>query len=99
MVKVALKDDDFNDDFLDCVYHLLQSKKEVSQADKIMKFISLFVSTIKDIKSPESDQVQLFLGGLLFQRLLKGAVAGNKTVRFRSCQLLSVLMNSLDEIK
>ena len=97
LVKVALKDSSFNDDFLHCVYRLVQAKKEVSLVDKMMKFLSLFFTAIKE--SEKNDQIMAFLSTVMFQKLLKGATAGNKTVRFRSCQLLSVLMNSLDELK
>jgi hypothetical protein len=85
----------FETEFMQCVYLLLQAKKDQG-VEKIFRFLSLFFTEVVKINDPK---IKLFFSVTLFEKLLLGLHAGNKVVRFRSSQMIAILMNSSDEIK
>ncbi|KAI8911801.1 nuclear condensing complex subunit [Gorgonomyces haynaldii] len=85
----------FEQEFLKCLYLVLQATKQVTQAQKVIKFLGVFMELQKKQSIP---QIQEFLNVQVVEKLLMGIEASNKTVRQRSCQLLSVWIEHMDEM-
>ncbi|SGY69030.1 BQ5605_C004g02943 [Microbotryum silenes-dioicae] len=101
----------FGDAFRAAVVHPLGVKKGVEQADRIIKYIAGFVgfAVEHDFKQREAeageqdddedeDGPASRLVAQLLAFLLKGFQAKNKVARFRSVQLVALMVNSLGEI-
>lgn len=92
LVKLATTEN-FEYEFMQCVAKLLLVKKEPG-VEKIFKFLFVFFGEIA--KSDSS--AKAFFNTTLFEKLLLGLYAGNKIVRFRSSQIMALLMNASDDI-
>ncbi|CCG83221.1 Putative uncharacterized protein [Taphrina deformans PYCC 5710] len=89
---------EFNSQFLICLNRVLICKKSDSNADRIIKFIALFVSLLEGLDA-ENNDVQSDFTTVLINHLLLGIASKEKHVRYRVCQLLAYIMTSgLSEI-
>ncbi|SCV72496.1 BQ2448_4033 [Microbotryum intermedium] len=101
----------FGDVFRAAVVHPLGVKKGVEHADRIIKYIAGFVgfAVEHDFKQREAEAADADddededgpasrLVAQLLAFLLKGFQAKNKIARFRSVQLVALMVNSLGEI-
>jgi condensin complex subunit 3 len=88
------RSNNFTDDLLACVLLLLQAKKDVSNADNTLQFLTTFFNEINDQAVVLPD----IFHERLVDVLLSGIQASNKDVRARSSQILALYMNVMDEI-
>ncbi|MCJ1416351.1 hypothetical protein MMC32_002686 [Xylographa parallela] len=103
-------EDDFNVEFARCVLRLVGIKKSEAVGDRILRFIGLFLrhASEKDaalIPQTQSDDTQSFpetpstrLTSHVLSVILPLLKAKEKTIRFRSTQIISHIINSLDSI-
>ncbi|KAH3661262.1 hypothetical protein OGAPHI_006669 [Ogataea philodendri] len=95
----------FNELFCKMVNKILVVKRNEPAGDRIVKFISSFVNSI----NPESDDDNAMVDeqdekmynrfiDRVARHLLRGLEATNKNVRYRSCHILSHLMNNMTSI-
>ncbi|MCJ1392930.1 hypothetical protein MMC18_005802 [Xylographa bjoerkii] len=103
-------EDDFNQEFGRCVLRLVGIKKSEAVGDRILRFLGLFLrhASEKDtalIPQMESDETQSFpetpstrLTSHVLSEILPLLKAKEKTIRFRSTQIVSHIINSLDSI-
>jgi condensin complex subunit 3 len=101
---------DFMLAFRSCVDHLLDVKKGVVQADRVVKFVAEFLAfaldhaskskpTDADSSDEEDDDTPASrLAAALLKHLLKGFPAANKNVRYRCCQLVAYMMSAIPEL-
>lgn len=91
--------------FTEAIYtvldNLVSTKKGIVEVDRVIKFIGAFCSfaTDHDPLKDSSDQTptnRLLLH--IIKYLNRGFEAKNKIVRFRCCQLLAYVVNSLEDI-
>ncbi|GJJ15062.1 hypothetical protein Clacol_009337 [Clathrus columnatus] len=95
----------FEDGFINMVNHILQSKKGVTFADRVVKFIGGYVKFINekateektDDDDDEDTTASRFVARLL-RHLLKGFLAKDKSVRYRVLQVVSEMISHLGEI-
>ncbi|TFA97973.1 Condensin complex subunit 3 [Trichoderma ghanense] len=99
----------FNDEFVRCVLRIMPVKKAESVGEKLIRFIGLFLRHASDKDSelldeadadaslmPETPSTRL--SSKVLQTALSLMQAKDKYVRFRSTQLVSHIINSLDAI-
>ncbi|KAL6864326.1 ARM repeat-containing protein [Trichoderma novae-zelandiae] len=99
----------FNDEFVRCVLRIMPVKKAESVGEKLIRFIGLFLRYASDKDSellgladpdaslmPETPSTRLT--AKVLQTALSLMQAKDKYVRFRSTQLVSHIINSLDAI-
>ncbi|MCJ1438094.1 hypothetical protein MMC27_007481 [Xylographa pallens] len=103
-------EDDFNVEFARCVLRLVGIKKSEAVGDRILRFLGLFLrhASEKDaalIPQAQSDDTQSFpetpstrLTSHVLSVILPLLKAKEKTIRFRSTQIISHIINSLDSI-
>ncbi|MCJ1316088.1 hypothetical protein MMC15_001408 [Xylographa vitiligo] len=103
-------EDDFNVEFARCVLRLVGIKKSEAVGDRILRFLGLFLrhASEKDaalIPQTQSDDTQSFpetpstrLTSHVLSVILPLLKAKEKTIRFRSTQIISHIINSLDSI-
>ncbi|KAK3313404.1 condensin subunit Cnd3 [Apodospora peruviana] len=102
-------EDDFNNEFVRCVLRVMPIKKSEGVGEKTIRFIGLFLrhSIEKDNEAmgevdedastmPETPGTRLT--GHLVETILPLLTAKDKFVRYRSTQLISHIINSLDAI-
>lgn len=102
-------EDDFNTEFVRCVLRVMPIKKSEGVGEKTIRFIGLFLrhSVEKDNEvmgevdpdastMPETPGTRLT--GVLIETILPLMTAKDKFVRYRSTQLISHIINSLDAI-
>ncbi|KAL2128577.1 hypothetical protein VTI74DRAFT_9002 [Chaetomium olivicolor] len=102
-------EDDFNSEFVRCVLRVMPIKKSEAVGEKTVRFISLFLrhAVDKDNEAlgeidadastmPETPATRLT--GHLIETVLPLMTAKDKFVRYRSTQLISHIINSLDAI-
>ncbi|KIJ25339.1 hypothetical protein M422DRAFT_38823 [Sphaerobolus stellatus SS14] len=91
--------------FIDMVNHVLQVKKGVSVADRVVKFIGGYVGFLNEKASQDKtdedqdddDMASRFVARLM-KHLIKGFLAKDKNVRYRILQMVSELIFHLGEI-
>ncbi|KAH7140583.1 nuclear condensing complex subunit [Dactylonectria macrodidyma] len=99
----------FNDEFIRCVLRIMPIKKSESVGEKSIRFIGLFLrhasekdnELLEDVEEdasvmPETPSTRLT--SKLLEAILPLLSAKDKFVRFRSTQLISHIINSLDAI-
>ncbi|EPX73665.1 condensin complex non-SMC subunit Cnd3 [Schizosaccharomyces octosporus yFS286] len=84
--------DTFLQDIFQSINIVLTIKKGNTNADRVLRFIVTFINYLQQ-KDPETDIAQPVL-----KHVLKGLDAKDKTVRFRSCQVVARVINSVKEI-
>ncbi|KAI6431674.1 hypothetical protein MCOR21_003824 [Pyricularia oryzae] len=102
-------EDDFNAEVARCVLRIMPVKKTESAGEKVVKFIAFFLphAIVKDNEllgevdedastMPETPTTRLM--GHLMDTILPLLSAKDKYVRYRSTQLVSQIINSLDAI-
>jgi condensin complex subunit 3 len=102
-------EDDFNTEFVRCVMRVMPIKKTESVGEKTIRFIGLFLrhAVDKDTENlgeadadastmPETPGTRLT--SFLMESILPLLTAKDKFVRYRSTQLISHIINSLDAI-
>ncbi|KAG7794918.1 hypothetical protein KL929_004383 [Ogataea haglerorum] len=95
----------FNELFCKLVNKVLPIKRNEPVGDRIVKFISSFVSSINPESEDDNAKVDKqdermynqFIDRLA-RHLLNGLEANNKNVRYRACHILSHLMNNMTSI-
>ncbi|KAK0623228.1 nuclear condensing complex subunit [Immersiella caudata] len=103
------EEDDFNTEFLRCVLRVIPVKKSEGVGEKAIRFIGLFLRHAVDKDNEvlgEADQdastmpetPTTRLTGHLIENVLPLMTAKDKFVRYRSTQLTSHIINSLDAI-
>ncbi|KAG7290299.1 hypothetical protein NEMBOFW57_000298 [Staphylotrichum longicolle] len=105
----AFDEDDFNTEFVRCVLRVMPIKKSEGVGEKTIRFIGLFLrhAVDKDNESmgeldadastmPETPGTRLTTH--LMETILPLLAAKDKFVRYRSTQLISHIINSLDAI-
>ncbi|KAK3953625.1 nuclear condensing complex subunit [Pseudoneurospora amorphoporcata] len=103
------EEDDFNREFVRCVLRVMPIKKSEGVGEKTVRFIGLFLrhAVEKDNEilgeadpdastMPETPSTRLT--GHLMETVLSLMIAKDKFVRYRSTQLISHIINSLDAI-
>ncbi|ODV87428.1 hypothetical protein CANARDRAFT_182438, partial [[Candida] arabinofermentans NRRL YB-2248] len=102
--------DQFNGLFLKLINKLLPIKRNEPVGDKIVRFVTAFVSAINpDVEdadeneantlvSQEDEQMFTEFIDVLARHLVKGLNAANRNVRYRVCHLLSHLMQNMSSI-
>lgn len=103
------EEDDFNKEFVRCVLRVMPIKKSEGVGEKTVRFIGLFLrhAVEKDNEilgeadpdastMPETPSTRLT--GHLMEAVLPLMIAKDKFVRYRSTQLISHIINSLDAI-
>lgn len=103
------EEDDFNKEFVRCVLRVMPIKKSEGVGEKTVRFIGLFLrhAVEKDNEilgeadpdastMPETPSTRLT--GHLMETVLPLMIAKDKFVRYRSTQLISHIINSLDAI-
>lgn len=103
------EEDDFNKEFVRCVLRVMPIKKSEGVGEKTVRFIGLFLrhAVGKDNEilgeadpdastMPETPSTRLT--GHLMETVLPLMIAKDKFVRYRSTQLISHIINSLDAI-
>jgi len=108
-IATEFDEDDFNNEFVRCVLRLMPIKKSESVGEKTVRFIGLFLSLSVDKDNemmgeadpdastmPETPSTRLTT--LLMETILPLLTAKDKFVRYRSTQLISHIINSLDAI-
>ncbi|KAL6885338.1 ARM repeat-containing protein [Trichoderma longibrachiatum] len=99
----------FNDEFVRCVLRIMPVKKAESVGEKLIRFIGLFLRHASDKDSELLDEADADaslmpetpsnrLSSKVLQTALSLMQAKDKYVRFRSTQLVSHIINSLDAI-
>ncbi|MCJ1403422.1 hypothetical protein MMC11_006645 [Xylographa trunciseda] len=103
-------EDDFNVEFARCVLRIVGIKKSEPVGDRILRFLGLFLrhASEKDaalIPQTQPDETQSFpetpstrLTSHVLSVILPLLKAKEKTIRFRSTQIISHIINSLDSI-
>ncbi|KAI9723008.1 MAG: hypothetical protein M1812_001457 [Candelaria pacifica] len=103
-------EEQFNDEVGRCVLRVMGVKKSESVGDKVVRFLGLFLkhAAEKDhglISSADGDETGVFpetpstrLTSHILSLLLPLLASKEKTVRYRSTQLVSHIINSLDSI-
>jgi condensin complex subunit 3 len=86
--------DHFWEEFLQCILLVLQTKKDVSNTDTALQFLTALFNEINDDESAWPDCFH----DQLIEILVQGIQASNKDVRARSSQILALYMNIMDEI-
>ncbi|KAM5353788.1 hypothetical protein ACJ41O_000438 [Fusarium nematophilum] len=102
-------EDAFNGEFVRCVTKIMPIKKSESVGEKSIRFVGLFLrhanekdnELLEDIEEdasvmPETPSTRLI--SQLLEAILPLLTAKDKVVRFRSTQLISHIINSLDAI-
>ncbi|KAK4455973.1 hypothetical protein QBC34DRAFT_339925 [Podospora aff. communis PSN243] len=108
-VAADFEEDDFNTEFLRCVLRVMPVKKSEGVGEKTIRFIGLFLRHAVDKDNEvlgEADQdastmpetPTTRLTGHLIENILPLMTAKDKFVRYRSTQLISHIINSLDAI-
>ncbi|KAI9880867.1 MAG: hypothetical protein M1830_010462 [Pleopsidium flavum] len=109
-VEEDFGEDDFNVEVARCVIRLMAVRKSEAVGDRIVRFLGLFLrhASEKDISlAPvvESDETHSFpetpstrLTSHILSILLPLLVSKEKAVRYRSTQLMSHIINSLDSV-
>ncbi|KIM27971.1 hypothetical protein M408DRAFT_70480 [Serendipita vermifera MAFF 305830] len=97
----------FNKAFEDAVYKVLPLKKGTTVADRIVKFVGLFVKftvekTTEELerqeRGEEDDSTASRFIEFLIRTLLKGFTSKDKIVRYRSVQFVAEIVTSLGEL-
>ncbi|KAI9665602.1 MAG: hypothetical protein M1829_005682 [Trizodia sp. TS-e1964] len=100
----------FNEEIKRCLIRILPVKKAESAADKVIRFLGLFLkhASEKDnalLAETEGEQQDVIpetptsrLASRIFITLLPLLVSKEKAVRYRSTQIISHIINSLDSI-
>ncbi|KAK4106714.1 ARM repeat-containing protein [Parathielavia hyrcaniae] len=102
-------EDDFNAEFVRCVLRVMPIKKSEGVGEKTIRFIGLFLRHAVDkdneaVGEPDEDASTMpetpgtRLTTLLIETILPLLAAKDKFVRYRSTQLISHIINSLDAI-
>lgn len=90
---------DFMEAFWICLLHLMKVRKGHAGVDKgILKFVEAY---FEDLSASENDSIRALsvpLMDFLLTQLKKGLNSKSSVVRFRVCQLLSILLNHMEEI-
>ncbi|KAG0147863.1 hypothetical protein CROQUDRAFT_90996 [Cronartium quercuum f. sp. fusiforme G11] len=91
----------FTEAFYTVLDHVITTKKGIVEVDRVIKFIGAFCSFATDhdpLKdSPDQTPTNRLLLHII-KYLSRGFEAKNKIVRFRCCQLLAYVVNSLEDI-
>ncbi|EPY51307.1 condensin complex non-SMC subunit Cnd3 [Schizosaccharomyces cryophilus OY26] len=82
----------FLQDVFQSINIILTIKKGNSNADRVLRFIVTFINYLQQ-KDPKTDIAQPVL-----KHALRGLDAKDKTVRFRSCQVVARVINCVKEI-
>lgn len=102
-------EDDFNVEFVRCVYRAMPVKKSEPVGDKVIRFIGLFLrhaiekdnellGEVDEDASTMPETPGTRLTSVLVDQVLPLLVAKDKYVRYRATQLISHVVNSLDAI-
>lgn len=94
----AVRDQDAAQAFFVALLPLLQAKKSVVNTELVYTFMELFFKNLNTIDDEEFDSIRKFRTALI-EYLIKGLAAGNKVVRWRSCQLLSSYIGYTEAIR
>ncbi|OAA55580.1 nuclear condensin complex subunit [Niveomyces insectorum RCEF 264] len=108
-VSTEFHEDDFNTEFVRCVYRTMPVKKSEPVGDKVIRFIGLFLrhaiekdnellGEVDEDASTMPETPGTRLTAHLVEQILPLLVAKDKYVRYRATQLLSHIVNSLDAI-
>ncbi|KAJ2999686.1 hypothetical protein HDV02_002159 [Globomyces sp. JEL0801] len=89
-----VKSKDFESEFFQCIFHVLKTTKHIGHVDTFVKFLGYFFNDL----SLKETVIHESLQNSLIPYLLKGLKVSNKTVRLRSCQILSAYVNNVNEI-
>ncbi|KAK9474697.1 ARM repeat-containing protein [Dipodascopsis tothii] len=105
------QEDEFAELVTRLINRVLGVKKSEAGADRIVKFCNQFVAQIQKDAAPDADgdmamdyddEAEATLASRfvehLFRHVLRGVNAKDKTVRYRSCQVLALLVSSPGEI-
>ncbi|WBW74794.1 condensin complex non-SMC subunit Cnd3 [Schizosaccharomyces osmophilus] len=82
----------FLQDVFQSINIILTVRKGNTNADRVLRFIVTFINYLQQ-KDPETDIAQPVL-----KHALRGLDAKDKTIRFRSCQVVARVINSVKEI-
>ncbi|KZO96900.1 putative mitotic chromosome condensation-related protein [Calocera viscosa TUFC12733] len=93
----------FNDAFSAMVAKILEVKRGVVQADRVVKFVAGFIAFLSEkAEQPDNDEDEdtpaSRLVAFLLSHLLKGFEAKDKSVRYRCVQLVALMISSLGEL-
>ncbi|RYP12700.1 hypothetical protein DL765_007200 [Monosporascus sp. GIB2] len=107
--KTDFDEGDFNNEFTRCVLRVMPVKKSEGAGDKVIRFVGLFLRYANDKDNellgendvdastmPETPSTRLTTQ--VMETILPLLTAKDKFVRFRSTQLISHIINSLDAI-
>ncbi|KIH92919.1 condensin complex subunit 3 [Sporothrix brasiliensis 5110] len=108
-VSADFHEDDFNEEFVRCVYRVMPVKKSEPVGDKVIRFVGLFLrhaiekdnellGEVDEDASTMPETPGTRLTGVLVDKVLLLLVAKDKYVRYRATQLISHIVNSLDAI-
>ncbi|KAL2911306.1 chromosome condensation complex Condensin, subunit G [Polyrhizophydium stewartii] len=87
---------DFLASLEDCVLRILAFGKGVAEADRAVTFVGAFLGACRGLD--DSGAALARVASMLLPLSLRGLSAALKAVRFRSCQILASLLNTVDEI-
>ncbi|EJU03066.1 ARM repeat-containing protein [Dacryopinax primogenitus] len=95
----------FNDAFSSIVDKILEVKRGVLQADRVVKYVASFVTFLSEKAAEQAtdgdddeDTPASRLIAFLLSHLLKGFEAKDKSVRYRCVQLVAMMISSLGEL-
>eukprot|EP00842_Homolaphlyctis_polyrhiza_P006595 jgi/Hompol1/6937/HPOL_001692-RA len=88
---------DFRAAFEDCVLRIVTAAKGNAEAERAVKFINAYLESLL-VASKELKDLDTLVSQMLLPLALEGTDAALKAVRFRSCQILTAVLNNLDEI-
>ncbi|KAG5437937.1 hypothetical protein PCANB_000283 [Pneumocystis canis] len=103
-------ENEFNKEFLRNIFKILPLKKNEQTADRIIKFCAHYIQHIQDKmkndKSPSSKQDEDELEETIASRLIRcsldhllpGLESKDKHVRLRICQIITLIINCIEEI-
>jgi len=80
--------------FFGCVAHALLCGRRDARVERTLQFVSQFVSTLCTSSSPSTHVI--FMETFLLHLISVGD-SEDRAVRFRTCQLLSLVLQKLDE--
>ncbi|KAJ3020604.1 hypothetical protein HKX48_000547 [Thoreauomyces humboldtii] len=86
-----------NADIRDCVLRVLPLKKGNQEAERVLKFLT---SYLEEFESGDEVAAQILEGLVseLLELALRGLKVKDKVVRYRSCTMIRLLLNHMDEI-
>ncbi|KAJ3276717.1 hypothetical protein HDV01_002770 [Terramyces sp. JEL0728] len=87
-------------DFFQVIFQYISLKKEVGNTDTFLKFLALFFTEYfaSGMDRLTFDKGHVQFQNQLFDYLIEGLKAGDKLVRLRCCQLMTLLLNAVEAI-